>query len=59
MANYNDEAWRAIKISPNTMTKLNRGEEVSLSVLGKICDALGADIGDVVEYISVTDEVVK
>ena len=39
-------------ISPNTMTKLNRDEEVTLSVLSKICESLKTDIGDIVEYIS-------
>ena len=38
-------------ISPNTMTKLNKDEEVTLSVLSRICDVLGTDIGDIVEYI--------
>ena len=35
-------------ISPNTMTKLRKDEEVSLSVLVKICSALNANIGDTV-----------
>lgn len=43
---------RATGISPNTMTKLNRDEEVTLSVLSKICKTLDSDIGDIVEYIS-------
>lgn len=46
------ELRRLTGISPNTMTKLNRDEEVALSVLGKICEALNSDIGDIVEYIS-------
>ena len=40
---------RAAGISPNTMTKLNRDEEVTLETLGKICAALSVDIGDIVE----------
>lgn len=44
---------RMTGISPNTMTKLNRDEEVTLSVLSKICESLKTDIGDIVEYISV------
>lgn len=43
---------KATGISPNTMTKLNRDEEVSLSVLSKICDALGADLGEIVEFVN-------
>ena len=44
------ELRRATGISPNTMTKLNRDEEVALSVLTKICDTLSVDIGDIIEY---------
>ncbi len=42
---------RRIRISPNTMTKLIRDKEVSLSVIGRICEALGTDIGNVMEFI--------
>lgn len=42
---------RAAGIAPNTMTKLNRDEEVSLSVLMKICTALNANIGDIMDLI--------
>ena len=38
-------------IAPNTMTKLRRDEEVSLSVLVKICTALNANIGDIVDLV--------
>ena len=38
-------------IAPNTLTKLNRDEEVSLSVLKKICNMLQVDIGDVMEFV--------
>ena len=41
---------RAAGIAPNTMTKLNRDEEVALETLGKICAALSVDIGDIVEF---------
>lgn len=47
---------RATGISPNTMTKMNQDEEVALSVLGKICNALNCDIGDVVEFINDCEE---
>ena len=36
-------------IAPNTMTKLRRDEEVSMAVLIKICTALNANIGDIVD----------
>ena len=36
------------EIAPNTMTKLRRDEEVSLTILSKICKTLNADFGDIV-----------
>lgn len=38
-------------IAPNTMTKLRRDEEVSMTVLVKICKALDANIGDIMDLI--------
>ena len=34
---------------PNTMTKLNRDEEVTLEALGKICGVLKVNVGDIVD----------
>ena len=42
---------RAVGIAPNTMTKLNRDEEVSMSILIKVCKALDVDIGDIMELL--------
>ena len=42
---------RAAGVAPNTMTRLRRDEEVSLAVLGKICTALGVDIGDIMSFL--------
>ena len=42
---------KAVGLAPNTMTKLRRDQEVSLSVLGRICATLGVNIGDVMEFI--------
>ena len=42
---------RLADISPNTMTKLRRGEEVSMTILNKICAALNVTYGDIMEYI--------
>lgn len=39
------------EIAPNTMTKLRRDEEVSLTILSKICKVLHVDFGDIVEYV--------
>lgn len=42
---------KAIDLSPNTMTKLRRDEEVSLSVLIRICNYLNCDIGDILGLV--------
>lgn len=42
-------------IAPNTMTKLRKDEEVSLSVLVKICTALNVNIGDIMDLIPDSD----
>ena len=38
-------------LAPNTMTKMRKNEEVSMTVLNKICAALNVGYGDIVEYI--------
>lgn len=41
----------AIKITPSTLAKLSKDENVSMEVMGRICKELNCDIGDIVEYI--------
>lgn len=38
-------------IAPNTMTKLRRDQEVTLTVLGRICDVLNVNIGDIMDFL--------
>ena len=38
-------------LATGTMSKLNKGEEVALSVLLRICDYLDCDIGDICEAV--------
>ena len=45
------ELRKKADISPNTMTKLNKDEEVAMSILGKICKTLNVDYGDIMEYV--------
>lgn len=45
------EMRRAAGISPNTLTKLNRDEEVTMTIINKICTALQVDVGDVMEFL--------
>lgn len=42
---------KAVAMSPNTMTKMRRDEEVSMSVLLKIAEYLKCDVGELVEFI--------
>lgn len=42
---------RDLGLSPGTMSKLNKGEEVSLSVLLRICKYLKCDIGDICQTV--------
>ena len=41
---------KAAGIAPNTMTRLRRDEEVTLSVLNRISVAWDVNIGDVMEF---------
>lgn len=44
---------KELGMSTSTMSKLNKGEEVALSVLLRICDYLDCDIGDICEAVRV------
>lgn len=50
---------RAAGIAPNTMTKLNRNEEVTLETLGKICAILNVNIGDIVDFLPTDQKLSK
>ena len=45
------EMRRDLKIATGTMSKLNKGEEVAMSVLVRICEYLSCDIGDICSVI--------
>ena len=42
---------KELNIASGTMTKLNKGEEVSMAVLLRICQYLNCDIGDICEAV--------
>ena len=42
---------KAAGLAPNTMTRLRRDEEVTLTVLNRICSTLEVDIGDIMEFL--------
>lgn len=50
------EMKKSLGLSAGTMSKLNKGEDVSLSVILRICDYLNCDIGDICEAVSINVE---
>lgn len=44
------EIRRFANIAPNTVTRMRKDQEVTMTVLEKICEVLDADFGDIVEY---------
>lgn len=47
---------RAAQIAPNTLTRLYKDQDVKLDVLYRICMVLGADIGEIMEFLPETQE---
>ena len=47
---------KAIGAAPNTLTKLRRDEEVSMTILIRICEYLNCDIGDIVSLVDVCEQ---
>ena len=43
---------KTANLSAGTMTKMRRGEDVSMEALRKVCIALDCNIGDVVEFVN-------
>ena len=42
---------REAGIGPNTMSRLSKDQTVQMQILGKICEELNCNIGDIVDYI--------
>lgn len=42
---------KAAGLAPNTMTKLRRDELVAMTVLERICAALDADFGEIIQHV--------
>ena len=45
-----------LQLATGTMSKLNKGEEVALSILLRICEYLDCDIGDICEAVRTDKE---
>ena len=43
---------KAANISNYTITKMSKGENVTVEILGKICTALNCNIDDIMEFIT-------
>ncbi|MFZ7133211.1 MAG: helix-turn-helix domain-containing protein [Eubacteriales bacterium] len=43
-------------LSTNVIAKLGKNEKVSIETLGKICEALQCNIGDIVDFVSADKE---
>lgn len=41
---------KAAGVSWSSITKLSKGETVSMEVLMKVCNALNCDVGDIMEF---------
>lgn len=50
------ELRRKADISPNTMPRLRKDQEVTMQVIGKICKVLEVDVGDIMSYELEKDE---
>jgi DNA-binding Xre family transcriptional regulator len=44
---------KELGLSAGTLTKLNKGEEVSMSVMLRICDLLDCNIGDICDAVRI------
>lgn len=38
-------------LSPNTMARLSKGESVKMDVVGRICEQLHCNVGDIVDFV--------
>ena len=50
------ELQKEAGIAPNTMTKMHQDETVNLAILGRICDVLDCDFGDIMEHKGMNDD---
>lgn len=42
-----------LQIAAGTMTKLNKGQEVSMSVILRVCEYFGCNIGDICDAVKI------
>jgi len=51
-----EELRVALSLSPSTMAKMSKGENINLDVLHRICAYLNCQPGDLLEYIHSTKQ---
>lgn len=49
---------RDLGLAAGTMSKLNKGEDVALSVLLRICDYMDCDIGDICQAVRAGNDMI-
>lgn len=49
---YKEDLRIETGMSSATLAKLGKNQIVSMDVLGRICEVLSCDVGDIVSYIS-------
>lgn len=50
---------KAAGISTNTLAKLSKNENVSTSIIAKICEALNCNVEDVMEFVPLQEKECK
>ena len=48
---YKEDLRIMARMSSATLAKLGKNEIVSMDVLGRICEVLSCDVGDIVSYV--------
>ena len=51
-----EDLLRAAKTSTNVYAKFKKGEPISMIVLGRICNVLKCNVGDIVDWIHEEEE---
>jgi len=50
-----EQIKKDLQLSPATMAKLAKGENISMSVLDKLCEYLHCEIEDIISHVKVSE----
>ncbi len=50
-----EQIKKDLQLSPATMAKLAKGENISMSVLDKLCEYLNCEIEDIISHVKVSE----